>query len=309
MPERVFMTNQADRKGPDKMIRQFYHFLVHLRLHYQFFILSGGFLLGGLMAGQMDAGQFWLQFLNVHLLLFGGATAFNSWWDKDEGPVGGLKHPPGMSAWMRPASVVLMFGGWGISIQQGVFYFAIYGVSLILFWLYSTPVARWKGNPILSLVAIGVSTGFNSVLLGTIAAGGIITWNVSISAAGASFILLSLYPVSQVYQMEEDRARGDQTFAIEYGLTGVKRFFTPAFFGGLILLCSGLYMQHPLPALIFFISGSISGVILLRLLYKLRGVSHEYGKVMQMKFFASLSFVLLLLIINSIRYEWVNWTI
>ena len=285
------------------------HFLLHLRLHYQLFILPGGFLLGGLMADQMNTAQFWLQFINVHIFLFGGATAFNSFWDKDEGPIGGLKNPPEMTEWMRVASLAMMFVGWAWSVTFGLIYFVIYGVSLLLFWLYSTPLARWKSHPYLSLLAIAISTGLNSVLLGTIAAGGSITISVTISAFGASFILLSLYPVSQIYQIDQDKKRGDRTFAIEYGIDGVKFFFVISYLFGLILFSAGLLQVYTYPAVIFFILGLISGVILLRLLLRLKGMESEYSSVMKMKFLASLSFVIFLLILNAIRYEWIGDTV
>lgn len=291
------------------MIKEIGHFLLHLRLHYQLFILSGGFLLGGLMADQMNTSQFWMQFLNVHLLLFGGATAFNSFWDKDEGPIGGLKNPPKMTEWMRTVSLIMMSIGWLWSALFGFLYFVIYGVSLLLFWLYSSPLARWKSHPQLSLLAIAVSTGLNSVFLGAIAAGGNITGPVIISAIGASLILLSLYPVSQIYQIEQDKKRGDRTFAIEYGIEGVKFFFVISYLVGMILFSAGLLKVYAYPAVIFFILGLISGVILLRLLLRLKGMESEYSSVMKMKFLASLSFVIFLLILSAIRYEWIGETV
>ncbi|MGF1668877.1 MAG: UbiA family prenyltransferase, partial [Balneolaceae bacterium] len=171
------------------MLKQIWFFILHLRPHYQILILSGGFLLGGLLADTMNHQQFWFQFLNVHILLFGGATAYNSYWDKDEGPVGGLKNPPVMSSWMHPASLLFQFAGLYVAWQMGIHYALIYFVSFILFWLYSTPLARWKGHPLLSIFVIAVSTGTNSVLLGCLAAGGQLSANVIVAAAGASFIL------------------------------------------------------------------------------------------------------------------------
>jgi 4-hydroxybenzoate polyprenyltransferase len=285
------------------MLKEIIHFLLHLRLHYQFFILSGGYLLGGVMATEVSQVPFWLQFLNVHILLFGGATAFNSFWDKDEGPIGGLKNPPKMTPWMRVASLGMMAAGWLWSALFGWIYFSVYGVSLLLFWLYSTPVARWKGHPHLSLVAIAVSTGFNSVLLGVIAAGSSIGLAEILAAAGASLILLSLYPVSQIFQTDEDQRRGDRTFAGVYGIKGVKTFFRGCYFSGLLVMVSGIYFDFPGLALFFFITGLISGAILTRYVQKLKGVQNEYGFVMKMKFFASLSFVLFLLALNLLRYE------
>ncbi len=115
-------------------------FIIHLRLHYQFFILSGGYLLGGVWVSDLDLTNFWLQFLNVHILLYGGATVFNSWWDKDEGPIGGLKNPPEMESWMREISLLIQFIGLIWAFSAGRAFTVVYAVSLVFFWLYSTPL-------------------------------------------------------------------------------------------------------------------------------------------------------------------------
>lgn len=288
------------------MFREIIHFIIHLRLHYQFFLLSGGFLLGGLMSGEMHTSQYLFQFLNVHVLLFGGATAYNSFWDKDEGPIGGLKHPPKMTRWMWSVSLILMGAGLIWALTVGPAYTIIYAVSAVLFWLYSTPLARWKGDPHLSLIAIAFSTGFNSVLLGATAAGGEITTAVLMAALGASMVLLSLYPVSQIYQFDEDRKRGDHTFAQKYGVRGVKRFYIAFYFAGLFILCGALVPQFPVPALVLLGTGMISGVIIGNIIVHLNGRPDEYETVMRVKFIASLSFVMFLLIANMIRHNWIE---
>lgn len=297
-----------DLPETEPMAWELTNFILHLRLHYQFFILSGGYLLGGLLADHMEFSQFWFQFLNVHVLLYGGATAFNSWWDKDEGPIGGLQHPPEMKPWMHKISLLFMIAGlvWAFTISWA--YFTVYGISLILFWLYSTPLARWKGHPLLSLVAIGISTGLNSVFLGFWAAGGIFSALIFLSGTGASLILLSLYPVSQIYQADEDSKRGDTTFFIRYRQRGVLVFFKVAYMIGLVLLCTGFYKIYPIPAISFFILGLLSFTIMQSFVAGLQGESNEYQKVMNIKLFASLSFVIFLLISNAIRYEWIGTT-
>lgn len=290
------------------MLKEILHFILHLRLHYQFFILSGGYLLGGLIADQMDTSQFWLQFINVHILLFGGATAYNSYWDKDEGPIGGLKNPPEMTKWMHPVSLVMMISGWVWSYTINTPYFLIYGLSLLLFWLYSTPHARWKGDPHLSMIAIAVSTGINSTLLGFWAADGAFSWIILFASTGAAFVLLSLYPVSQIYQQEEDQKRGDRTFFSHYGLSGVKRFFKISYPIGLSVLSVSLMSISLMPGLFLFITGMGSYLYLLNTVNDLVGLEKEYQKVMKIKFIASLSFVLFLLTANAIKYEWIGHT-
>lgn len=291
------------------MLKELFHFILHLRLHYQLFILSGGYLLGGLMADQMNTSQFWLQFINVHILLFGGATAFNSFWDKDEGPIGGLKNPPKMTPWMHKASIVWMFFGWLWSFIISTPYFIVYGFSLLFFWLYSTPHARWKGHPHLSMIAIAVSTGMNSTLLGFWAADGAFSWIILFASIGTSIVLLSLYPVSQIYQLEEDQRRGDLTFFGHYGLRGVKYFFNISYPIGLSVLSVSLMSMSLLTGLFLLITGLGAYLYLVKTVNELEGLENEYRNVMKIKFITSLSFVLFLLIANAIKYDWIGHTL
>ncbi|NGP89973.1 UbiA family prenyltransferase [Aliifodinibius halophilus] len=285
------------------MLRQCWHFILHLRWHYQLFILSGGFLLGGVLSSNLDLGLFLQQFFNVHLLLFGGATAYNSYWDKDEGPIGGLANPPKMERWMWGASIALQLAGLFLAIPAGGIFIAVYGISMLFFWLYSTPLARWKSRPIKSLIAIGISTGFNSVLLGYLAAGnGELAPFVLIAALGVTLMLLSLYPISQIYQQEEDRNRGDQTFAIQYGRSGVLHFFEGAFFSGLLLVTGVFYGIYLNLAISFGIIGVCIGLWVRFRIKKLSAKKDDYKRVMQLKYSTSIGFVIFLLCILLLKH-------
>ena len=281
---------------------QIWHFIVHLRLHYQFFILSGGYLLASLFVENIGHQEYWLQFLNVHVLLFGGATAYNSYWDKDEGPIGGLKNPPKMTRWMWVVSMGMQWIGLAWALTVGISYTIIYLVSLILFWLYSTPLARWKGKPILSLFAIGISTGTNSFLMGYLAGGGTsLSINEGFIAFGVACIILSLYPASQIFQIEEDEARGDRTFAMVFGLQGVRIFYSIMFLTGTWIIASFLYKVDSNLGLIFGGLGMLAFLGISIILFKLKGKQEEYGMVMRIKFLASFSFVAFILSVLLIK--------
>ncbi len=275
--------------------KQIWHFIVHLRWHYQLFILSGGYLMGGFFQETMDWTTFVIQFLNVHLLLFGGATAYNSWWDKDEGAIGGLRHPPKMNSWMWIASMVIQFVGLFIAYYASFRFAAVYAASMLFFWLYSTPLARWKGKPVKSLVAIGISTGTNSFLMGYMAAGNDpITLTTMVAAGGVALVILSLYPTSQIYQTEEDHKRGDRTFAIHFGQKAVFTFFRYAFGTGILLISISLATEKKWLGIAFFLLGIITGFFINRLLNELSTHADEYDKVMRIKYGTSLAFVLFL---------------
>lgn len=292
---------------PASLPRQILHFAVHLRLHYQLGILSGCYLLGGALAGVMPWGEWLAQLLNVHLLLFGGATAYNSYWDRDTGPVGGLRHPPPMRRWMHPASLALQGVGlllaWYLS---GTAFAAVYVLSMLLFWLYSSPHARWKGSPLKSLAAIGISTGANGVLMGYLAAthGQVDLRVVAPAALGAALVILSLYPVSQAYQAEEDRERGDRTFARAYGPRGVVGFFTAAWSAGVLLLAAAFRPLYPgpLPVGLLALSALAVGWAIRRVIRDRIYRREGYQTVMRVKYGASLFFVALLVGVLLLRH-------
>lgn len=281
-----------------KMTRQITDFLLHLRWHYQLFILSGGYLMGGLFSGVTDTVMYLIQFANVHLMLFGGATAFNSWYDRDTGPVGGLRNPPKMQPWMLPASWVLQVAGAVIAMLAGWLFFLIYLLSMLFFWLYSAPGARWKGHPLRSLAAIGISTGTGSFLMGFTAAGHeFIALHVIAASLGVAMVILSLYPVSQIYQIEDDMIRGDKTFSIRYGLAGVRLFFAGTFFPGLLILALALgYEGQRTIALLLPAAGMPAGVLIAVLLNRLTGNREEYSSVMRIKYLTSLLFVMFIVV-------------
>jgi 4-hydroxybenzoate polyprenyltransferase len=273
-------------------VRELWWFFVHLRWHYQVFILSGGYLLGGLFQPQLHPAPFLLQFANVHLLLNGGLTAYNSYYDEDEGPIGGLEAPPPMRPWMLPASLAVQGLGLVLAVREGPVFVGLFAVTMGLSVLYSAPRFRWKGHPILSLVAVGIGTGTNTFLMGYLAAGDQpLSVGVAAASLGVSALLLSLYPVSQVFQIEEDAERGDRTFAVAFGLGGVRRFFVGCYALGLPVVVTSLWSVRWWAAVGLGIAGLLGGIGSYWTLSRLSGQSDEYRIVMRLKLGASMSFV------------------
>lgn len=294
------------KRPPPSLPVQVWYFFLHLRWHYQLFILSGGFLLGGYLASEIDWQMFIVQFGNVHLLLFGGATAYNSYWDKDKGPVGGLKNPPPMAGWMHPASLLMQAVGALIALSAGLLFTGVYLFSMLLFWLYSTPLYRWKGRPLLSLVAIGISTGANSVFLGYLSAAAgspVIPAPVFAAAAGTACMLLSLYPLSQIYQTEEDTKRGDRTFAASYGYGKVVQFFRFSYGSGLLLVTLAIFLRHPASGMIFLLLGCLAGIGIRIFIRRLTTGQQDYEWVMRIKYGTSLALVSFLVILLLLKHS------
>jgi UbiA prenyltransferase family len=276
-------------------------FLVHLRLHYQFFILSGAFLAGAVFAGGMHA-SFPAQFFAVHVLLFGGVTVYNSYWDRDEGPIGGLRRPPPLAGWTLPAAWVLQAGGFAIAFGASPASPWIYAIAMVFFWLYSRPGIRWKGRPWLSLAAIGVSTGLCGFLLGYHHGGaGMPSPGAWLASVGAAAVILSLFPLSQIYQVGEDLSRRDMTFTARYGLAGVFRIYRACFAAGIAALAAAFGTLHASLGWLFLAVGSLAGVAVWRAIRGLRLEPESYGRVMAVKYAASGLFIAFLATVLALQ--------
>lgn len=278
------------------MIKEIKDFLLHLRLNYNFLILSAPFFLGASYVQEIvDATMYIFAFLIVYILLFGGANAYNSYFDKDEGPIGGLEHPPKMKKWMYWSSWLLQLIGLGLSFWIGPVFTLLFAVSLVMFWLYSGPLFRFKGKPILSFLVIGIGTVFNVTLMGYSVAGGTgIDIFAILGALGATCVVLAMYPFSQAYQIDEDMKRGDVTFAAKYGIKGIKSNYITLFPVGILLISLSLYPVLFLQAL-FFIFGMCAYFVIWHVVSKISGNKDEYKIVMRTKYYSGLLFTLLIL--------------
>lgn len=193
-------------------------FLRHLRLHFQL-VLAPVFLLGFAQAGGVPDGSFLVLFLLVHVGLYGGMTAYNSAYDQDTGPVGGMKNPPPagrLEQWGGlglAAGAVALMGWWGWRMAGLGLFMLVLGVA------YSHPRWRWKARPLASLLTVTVGQGLVPFFMGALAGPGGrgADWELYLLSLVSALFITGIYPLTQVYQIEEDRRRGDFTFAVRYG--------------------------------------------------------------------------------------------
>lgn len=228
-------------------------YLLHLRLPFQL-LLSPVYLWGVLLAGgSIATTEFWLGYVSLHLFLYGGTTAFNSYYDRDEGPIGGMLQPPKVEEGLLPFSLAVQALGLIPAALVG-WQFLVAWVSLFLvFTAYSHPAVRLKASPAAALTAIGLGQGAIGFALGWLAGkagvpgsvtgdfdnltGGLLSPEALIGATSTAMVVTGLYLVTQCYQEEEDRARGDRTVAV---LIGAKRSLQlallPMALGGAVLV-------------------------------------------------------------------------
>jgi 1,4-dihydroxy-2-naphthoate octaprenyltransferase len=143
-------------------------------------------------------------------------TAFNSYYDRDRGPVGGLSKPPPVTRALLPFSIVIQILGAILAAQVNLFFFVIYAIIFLLGVAYSHPKIRLKKRPIVGLVTVGVGQGVLASLGGWVcgqpdlAGFEFLDW---MGILAVTLVTVGFYPITQIYQIEEDGSRGDLTFA------------------------------------------------------------------------------------------------
>lgn len=201
--------------------------VVHFRLHFQL-LLAPVFLWGWLIAGGGLSLSVVLAFVALHGCLYSGATAFNSYYDRDVGPVGGLEHPPPVSPALLPASLAVQLGGWLLAACINLPFWVAYGAFVGLSAAYSHPWVRLKAHTMASLVVVGLGQGVLAFVAAWAATRGEVAsaWSLdgALGATAAVALILALYPLTQLYQIDEDAARGDRTLAVAWGPSGCFRF-------------------------------------------------------------------------------------
>lgn len=193
-------------------------YLRHLRLPFQL-TLAPIFLWGALLSGGDWDGGTWAAFAALHLFLYPAATAFNAAYDRDSGPVAGMERPPDVPPHLAAFALLLAASGAVLAALAGAAFALVY--ALIAGWTaaYSHPLTRWKASPAKSALAIALGQGGLGFAAGWIATaapeGG--AELLAAGAAGCALTALGLYPATQVFQIEEDRARGDRSLAVALG--------------------------------------------------------------------------------------------
>lgn len=162
------------------------------------------------------------------VLLNGGTLAYNSAWDRDTDAVAYLRRPPQPPPWLASASLAVMVAGAALgSVAIGPVFGAVTGMCVLLSVAYSHPRPRWKGRPGLDLLTNMLGYGAGTTAAGLLAGQAALPVPVpgpSVPAVlmCASFGLLfgSFYPLTQIYQVAADRARGDRTLSTRLGAAG-----------------------------------------------------------------------------------------
>jgi 1,4-dihydroxy-2-naphthoate octaprenyltransferase len=207
---------------------------LHLRVPFSFLLLPI-FLFSLSVSPNFNGPRILWVFLILHFLLYPASNGYNSYFDKDEKSIGGLRNPPPVTKDLYFLALALDL----IAILVG--YIKInttFACMLLIYGLvskaYSHPAIRLKRMAWTSWVVTGLFQGLFTFLMCYVGVNNFaidLAWKWLIILPGllTSLMLWANYPLTQVYQHEEDAKRGDLTLSARLGILGTFYFAASVF--------------------------------------------------------------------------------
>ncbi len=198
--------------------------LLHLRLPFSYFLLPV-FIFGMAQSAQIDIFNSIILFISLHFFIYPASNAFNSYMDKDIGSIGGLKNPPPVSIGVYIASIFLDIIGLLMVAMINFKMILLIIVYISVSKAYSWRKFRLKKYSIAGWLAVIIFQGGYTFLLVSMACENnfTISWFTLQKIEGmllSTMLIGAYYPLTQIYQHNEDSQRGDFTISYRLGIKG-----------------------------------------------------------------------------------------
>jgi 1,4-dihydroxy-2-naphthoate octaprenyltransferase len=209
-----------------------------------------------------------IAFVILHVLIFPSSNGYNSYQDRDESSIGGLKHPPKVSRSLYYVS--LLFDSTGVLL--GLLISPLFSLFVLVFVLmsraYSYRNVRLKKYPVIGFLTVFIfqgafiylaaSSAITSFSLGTF-----FTGRAVLCMAVASMFIGSMYPLTQIYQHQSDKKDGVITLSYKLGYLGTFVFSSILFAAGALLLFLVFTLRRQPFAFVVFLAAMLPVIIYL----------------------------------------------
>lgn len=204
-----------------------------LRFHFSFFLLPV-YLFSLSQISKPDWARAALIFFILHLLVYPASNGYNSFMDRDEGSIGGIRNPMQPTKELLYVSIVLDITAVLISLVIGLYFATGVLLYILASRAYSYRGIRLKQYPLIGYLTVVIFQGAVTFWLVYHGSHQPQTMSVPVSGMVASSLLIGgFYPLTQIYQHDADRKDGVRTISSLLGYRGTFIFtalvYTAAF--------------------------------------------------------------------------------
>ncbi len=193
-----------------------------LRFHFSIFLLPVSLFSFFYIHPEINY-QLFLVIAIWHLLVFPSSNGYNSYHDKDDGPIGGLASPPKPTKSLIQVSNIMDGTAILLSFLINMYFAFFVTLYITASRLYSNRDVRLKKLPITGFLVVFVFQGawiFCANIVGLSSVSLFANPSVLFSAIASSFFIATVYPLTQIYQHEADSKDGVKTLSMFLGIKG-----------------------------------------------------------------------------------------
>ncbi len=285
--------------------------LKHLRFPFSFFLMPV-FLFALSQSNSINWSSAAIAFIVLHLLVFPSSNGYNSYQDRDESSIGGLKHPPKVSKNLYYVTLLFDFAAVLFSLMISIFFSLCVLLFISMSRAYSYRRIRLKKYPIIGFLTVFIFQGAFVYLMSLSAISDFsietLSLNHILCMSVASLFIGSIYPLTQIYQHEADKKDGVISISYKLGYIGTFVFSAILFSLATLILFYYFSAKNRLDHLVLFI------LVMLPVIYKLSvwfskvrkdtvHASFENTMTMNLLTSACMNSYFLILILNK-SYTW-----
>ena len=157
----------------------------------------------------------------LHLLVYPASNGYNSYMDRDETSIGGIKNPLQPTRQLYYTTITLDILAIALSFLIGIYFTIGLAAYIIASRLYSYRGIRLKQYPVAGYLVVVFFQGAVAFFLVYHGSSENKTLEVPVSGMLASSLLIGgFYPLTQVYQHESDKKDGVTTISMLLGYQG-----------------------------------------------------------------------------------------
>lgn len=213
-------------------MNQFSNSIKLLRIPFSLFLMPL-FLFAVSQTENIDITKLIISFLIIHFLVYPASNGYNSYVDRDEKSIGGLENPPLPSEMLFYLTLLLDI----ISVLLAFYYIGAAFSMCVLIYIsasraYSSPLIRLKKYPIGGFLTVMFFQGAFTYWMSIVGITGdvpIISNSLLLVLIACSFQIAGAYPLTQIYQHQQDLDDGVTTLSYKLGYRGTFIFTASQF--------------------------------------------------------------------------------